>query len=194
VTVVVLLILVLIGGWIVLGQQGIVPAPSRTLGFADGLTETSAPGAMADNTGDEASTGDEATGESPDASSAGTTTSSPETSNASPSATESDTKDANNTADGGASATSQGFDRSAGGFTIAVASRESESQARALVDQFRRNLSDTNLRIDVVVGESGGTTRYRVGVGQFATRAEANNVRNDLQSRLPNGAWPVPIE
>jgi len=193
VTVVVLVVLAMMGGWIVLGHQGIVPPPSRTLGLSDGLTEPADPDATggdeststSDATGDD--TGD-ATGEPSDEDVATTSTTPSEGDDAaSPSATDSG-------ADDGASTASRGFDRSAGGFTIAVASRETESQARALVDQFRRNLSDTNLRIDIVVGESGGTTRYRVGVGQFSTRAEANSMRNEMQGRLPDGAWPVAIE
>lgn len=193
VTVVVLLILALIGGWIVLGQQGIVPPPSRTLGFSDGLTEATGTDATGGSETAPADGSTPTTGAADDATSntSPAATPTPSDDSGSPSATNSG---ANDGASGNASTASRGFDRSAGGFTIAVASRESESQARALVDQFRRNLSDTNLRIDLVVGESGGTTRYRVGVGQFSTRAEANNMRNEMQSRLPNGAWPVPIE
>jgi hypothetical protein len=63
-----------------------------------------------------------------------------------------------------------------------------------MVDQFRRNLSDTDYPVDIVSATADGTTRYRVGVGQFSTRAEANRVRAELQNRLPDGAWPVPIE
>ncbi len=199
VTVIVVLILVSIGGWIALGQRGIVPSPSRTLGLSDGLTETS--DAAATDTDDGGPTAEGSTGEPTDASPAdanptATPSGSPEAaSDASSSGVSPDaSRSASAPPSTQPSGASQGFDRSAGGFTIAVASRESESDARALVEQFRRNLSDTNLRIDVVVGESGGTTRYRVGVGQFSTRTEANNMRNDMQSRLPNGAWPVPIE
>ena len=189
VTVVALLILAMIGGWIVLGQQGIVPPPSRTLGLSNSLTDPAATGGN-ESTSTADATGD-AAGEPSGEDIAAPPTTSPETDDASSPSVRNSGTDA---ADDGASTGSRGFDRSAGGFTIAVASRETESQARALVDQFRRNLSDTNLRVDVVVGESSGTTRYRVGVGQFSTRAEATNVRNEMQSRLPDGAWPVSIE
>jgi len=188
VTVIVLLILVLIGGWIILGQRGIIPSPSRTLGLSDGLTEPINPSVTPEGSNTSAATNGTS---SPSASErAATPSASEDNTSTSTSTTE---RDAGVTSNDEVSSGSRGFDASAGEFTIAVASRESESEARALVEQFRRNLSDTNLRIDLVSGQSGGTIRYRVGVGQFATRSEATEMRNQMQNRLPDGAWPVPI-
>jgi len=171
-SVTVILLLALAGGWIVLGQQGIVPSPERVLGFEAGVTTAQNGQAQTKPTEPDATSGAATT--SPDGSDQ------PQASEPSPAA--------------GETSSPAGFDRAAGGFTIAVASRPSQSGAEAMVDQFRRNLSDTVYPVDIVSATADGTTRYRVGVGQFSTRAEANRVRAELQNRLPDGAWPVPIE
>ncbi|HHP7236821.1 SPOR domain-containing protein [Longibacter sp.] len=176
----VILLLALAGGWIVLGQQGIVPSPGRVLGFEAGVTTAQNTQAQTERT-------------DPDATS-GAATPSPAGSDASSDGSADQPQASETTPAAGETSGSSGFDRAAGGFTIAVASRPSQSGAEAMVDQFRRNLSDTDYPVDIVSATADGTTRYRVGVGQFSTRAEANRVRGELQNRLPDGAWPVPIE
>lgn len=186
-----LVLLVLIGGWIVLGQQGIVPPPGRTLGLSTGLTEETGSERSGENTAAAASQSTPSDRPADASGSTGETADSPNSGEATNSGASERSETSSSTPQTSASS---GFDPVAGGYTIAVASRESESEARALVEQFRRNLADKNLRIDLVVGESGGTTRYRVGVGQFSSRSEATEMRNAMQGRLPDGAWPVPID
>ncbi len=79
-----------------------------------------------------------------------------------------------------------GIDRSAGGFTIIVYSETSERGAAEAAAPFR----DRGYRTSVLEYHENGRTRYRVGVGQFATLEEAGEARDRLAgSELPDDAW-----
>ena len=82
-----------------------------------------------------------------------------------------------------------GIDRSAGGWTVIVASETSREAAEAAAQPYL----DLGLPVDVLRGVSGGVTRYRVGVGQFADQSEAEAAIRRLGDRLPSGAWPLRI-
>ena len=82
-----------------------------------------------------------------------------------------------------------GIDRSAGGWTVIVASETSREAAEAAAQPYL----DLDLPVDVLRGVSGGVTRYRVGVGQFAGQSEAEAAIRRLGDRLPSGAWPLRI-
>ena len=82
-----------------------------------------------------------------------------------------------------------GIDRSAGGWTVIVASETSREAAEEAAQPYL----DLGLPVDVLRGVSGGVTRYRVGVGQFASQAEAEAAIERLRDRLPPGAWPLRI-
>jgi len=190
-TVTFLVLLVSAGAWIVLGQMGIVPSPSRTLGLSEGLTTA------ADAPADERTNARQAPSAAPSSDNSSTADASPTAGSPASSETANESSAAG-TADrgpeGSSSSSSTGFNRSQGGYTIVVASRTSESQARSVVEQFRRDLSDTNLPVDIVTGSSGNVTRYRVGIGQFSSLSDARARLSQMQSRLPNGSWPVQIQ
>ncbi len=85
------------------------------------------------------------------------------------------------------------IDRTAGGYTIVIASRGNRDQAAAVVEQYEAALADENLPLAILTGESNGQTRYRVGVGQFPSIDAATETRDQLADRLPEGAWVLRI-
>jgi hypothetical protein len=89
---------------------------------------------------------------------------------------------------------SQQITRSEGGWTIIVASRTQRGPAETLVDDFRGRFPDQQLPIDVVPGNVENTTRYRVGVGQFDSREDAQQFLDEFGSQLPDGAWPLRLQ
>lgn len=86
-----------------------------------------------------------------------------------------------------------GIDRSAGGWTIVVASRAERAPADDLVSTYRERFSAENLPVDLLTGTANGQTRYRVGVGQFANRDAALETIQRYSDRLPEGAWTLRI-
>jgi len=82
-----------------------------------------------------------------------------------------------------------GIDRNAGGWTVIVASETTPKAAEAAAQPYL----DLDLPVDVLRGVSKGVTRYRVGVGQFTSQAEAEAAMRRLGDRLPPGAWPLRI-
>jgi hypothetical protein len=75
------------------------------------------------------------------------------------------------------------------GYTIIVRSTLSASAA----EMARQALSFLNLPMGVLIGEVNGVTRYRMGLGIYATALEADSVRLSLGSQLPNGSWATRI-
>jgi len=190
-TVTFLVLLVSAGAWIVLGQMGIVPSPSRTLGLSEGLTTA------ADAPADERTNASQAPSAAPSSDNSSAADASPTAGSPASSETTNESSAVGTTdrgPEGSSSSSSTGFNRAQGGYTIVVASRTSESQAQSVVEQFRRDLSDTNLPVDIVTGSSGNVTRYRVGIGQFSSLSDARARLSQMQSRLPNGSWPVQIQ
>jgi hypothetical protein len=94
---------------------------------------------------------------------------------------------------GEAQTTASGIDPAAGGYTIVIASRQQRSLAENVVEQYQQELQDEGLPVEIIVGQSDGQTRYRVGVGQFSTIDAATAERDRLADRLPDGAWVLRI-
>lgn len=202
------LVLLLLGaaGWFVLGRQGVVPAPQMVLAE---LTQPRPAAMEPPSQADSPSPSAPETSETPSRSTtpSGGDSDSP---SASPSATPSDrsagsedgsadgspqaTPDADSPAASPAASPSRTFDRSRGGFTIAVASRTQQSEAQRLVDMYRDRFGGTDYPVDVLSATTNGTTRYRVGVGQFASRDAARDAMQRHSGDLPDDAWPVEIQ
>lgn len=80
----------------------------------------------------------------------------------------------------------EGIDASAGGFTIIVYSETSRGGAADVAERYR----DDGFRTSVLEYQENGTTRYRVGVGQFSTLDEAAEARDRLAGgEVPEDAW-----
>lgn len=81
------------------------------------------------------------------------------------------------------------IDPTLGGFALVVASVPSEEDAEAIEADYRDAVADDPLPTALLVLQSGDTTRYRVGIGQFATQDEALAVRDARSDVLPGDAW-----
>jgi hypothetical protein len=92
------------------------------------------------------------------------------------------------------SPSSQAIDPSAGGWTIIVASRTQRGAAESLVQKYRRALAGQNVAVDIITGQVENQTRYRVGVGQFSSRGEAQRLLDEAGAKLPEGAWPLRLQ
>ena len=87
------------------------------------------------------------------------------------------------------------IDLAAGGWTLVVASRPDEEEARSIRDEFAGALQETNLPVDIFPSPAGdGTMRYRVVVGQFESRTAAQEIRETYEDRLPEDAWSLQLE
>lgn len=83
-----------------------------------------------------------------------------------------------------------GIDPERGGYTVIVASEASRQAAEAVAARYR----DQGYRTGIIVGRSGGSTRYRVGIGQFASLGEADAARTELRGdEIPQDAWVTSI-
>jgi hypothetical protein len=162
-------------GWFVAGQQGLVPGPTAIVGgggtpSTGDAAEAAAEGASARETAEPAA--NQTTDGSASGASAGETAA----------------------AGGGAGATdagSRGF-RPGGGWTISVASRTNRTAAESLVERYREEVSG-DLPVDIVEATVNGEPRYRVGVGQFASRSAARDAMDTYGDTIPSGAWPIQI-
>ena len=81
------------------------------------------------------------------------------------------------------------IDPEAGGYTLVVGSVPQLVQAETLLNEYR----DLGYRVGLLETERDGQVNYRVGVGQFFDRSEAEAVYNNLPSDLPEGAWLLRI-
>jgi septal ring-binding cell division protein DamX len=50
-----------------------------------------------------------------------------------------------------------------------------------------------DLPVDIVEATVNGEPRYRVGVGQFASRSAARDAMETYGDTIPSGAWPIQI-
>lgn len=82
------------------------------------------------------------------------------------------------------------FDPAAGGWSIIVASRTDRAAAESLVETYRDRF-DQPLPVGIIEATVDNSTRYRVGVGQFSSRSDAQTFLNEHSDTLPNGAWSV---
>ena len=86
------------------------------------------------------------------------------------------------------------LDPSAGGWTIVLASETSGEAAQTTLRRYAERLRGEDLAFGVMQDEVEGTTRFRVGAGQFASTEEARATMNRLADSLPEGAWLLQIE
>ena len=89
------------------------------------------------------------------------------------------------------------IDRQAGGFSLVTASETSEGAASQAAEALRSRLGDagvTDHPVDVLQGVSGGTTRYRIAIGQFTSEQAALQAKNGaLRNHIPADAWVIRI-
>jgi len=173
------LVLILLGGgaWYILGQRGLVPSPGQTFTQLGGQTTTpgsSEPAAADADESDEASSSTDGT-----------------SGERSPSSSESDP---GASGDSAPDRPQQGLDPSAGGWTVVVASRGDRGTATDLVETYRQRFDDRDVPVDLIEGTVDGSTRYRVGVGQFRSQIEAESFLDANSSAMPDGAWPLELE
>jgi hypothetical protein len=167
------LLVVGLGGWFVLGQQGVAPGPVATLqqgggsGNAPSEASTGAPGSRS---------GAAAAADSAAADTAGSTTA------------DSTTEEARAYAQAGR------LDRAEGGWTVVVASEISRDTARRAAQQFARQFQDQDYPIDILEATVDGTPRYRVVVGQFSSREAAAQPLQRDGGPFPQGAWTLQVE
>lgn len=181
-----LLLLVLLGGagWYVLGQRGTLPPPATVIaGVTAEVQETVRSVPLFDGS---PRSGQET--EDEDAS--------PSQEVSTPEDSEGDQNEPSGEAPSTDSDNSEGppspeIDREAGGWTIVVASRTDQATAESLVTTFRDRFEAASVPVDVVTGEVNNTTRYRVAIGQYRTRNEAQQAMNEFGDELPEGAWPL---
>jgi hypothetical protein len=174
-----ILVLLLLGGgaWYILGQRGLVPSPQRTMAQLSGQdaapASSDAPTASSDEGDEGAASTSGTSGQNAPSSSEGSS----ETSEAA-----------------SADTPQQGLNPSAGGWTVVVASRGDRGTAADLAETYRQRFDDRNVPVDLIEGTVDGTTRYRVGVGQFGSQIEAETFLDANDASLPNGAWPLELK
>ncbi len=78
-----------------------------------------------------------------------------------------------------------GPDPARGGYTWVVASEPVRADAERLARRYRAG----GLRAGVIAATINGQEYFRVGLGQFATQAEANRYRRDLPADAPAETW-----
>jgi hypothetical protein len=162
-------------GWFVAGQQGLVPGPTAVIGGSGAASSGNTPAAAsAENTSTQETTDPATQTTDGPASGAGAG----ETAAAGAGA-------------GATDAGSRGF-RPGGGWTISVASRTNRTAAESLVERYREEVSG-DLPVDIVEATVNGEPRYRVGVGQFASRSAARDAMETYGDTIPSGAWPIQI-
>ena len=71
------------------------------------------------------------------------------------------------------------------GWTWVIASKSNEADAILLADQYRKNMP--GLRVRMLESRATDTTRYRVTVGIFSEKTEAQQALDQLA--LPPDAW-----
>lgn len=194
-----LLVLLLLGGgtWYVLGQQGLVPPPRTTYAQVQSQLQPHlqnvpfiGPAASEETTSSTGPSGEETDG-------AGSST--PPTNGDTP--TQASDEAASASADGAPSEStseqtsgSAELDPSSGGWTIVVASRAEEAAASSLTDTYRSRFDAQEVPIGIIAGNVDNATRYRVGIGQFDSRSEAQGFLEESGSELPDGAWILNLE
>jgi len=176
-----LLVVLLLGGagWYVLGQQGTLQPPQETFSQvkkqvrplleSGSPASNSPPSTQADDGSTASNEGPSATDESSGESATDQTSSTTQASAA------------------------QAIDPANGGWTIVVGSRTERATAQSLADKYRAMFEPRNLPVDVVAGTVNNTTRYRVGVGQFDSQADAQRFLENATQELPEGAWTLDL-
>lgn len=86
------------------------------------------------------------------------------------------------------------IDRSRGGWTVVVTSKEQRTEAEGIIDDFAEFFSSSSIPVDILTTNDFENTRYRGVIGQFASRTEASNFINRSGANLPRDAWLLRIE
>jgi len=185
-----LLAVLLLGGaaWYVLGRQGTVPPPRQTFAQLQSQVNnlSSASSAKEPSSAESAEIGTppSATAEVGTGSSSSTGASTTEASD-----------DANAPSASGEDASSpRALTPSAGGWTVVVASRTQRGPAESLVEKYRRTFAEERLPVGILPSVVDGQTRYRVGIGQFDSRSNAQQLLEEAGAQLPQGAWPLRLQ
>ena len=84
------------------------------------------------------------------------------------------------------------FDLSQGGFTWIFTGRADRTAAQNIANGLRAQ--GAGYRVDIMEGVSGGAPYYRIGIGQFATRAEALQMKDQLPAIVPSDTWLFTIQ
>lgn len=193
-----------IGGWIVLGEQGTVPAPGTVAEQVRASFSGSEAGASSD--------AEDATADSRDVGASDTDTAPSDSDASDADASEDDDAPSNNDeasdTDGNAESSDDAAEEDApdpsdeapsiqpdeGGWTLVVASRTSETEAEELQSIFTSSLQEDGLPVDILPSDgSDGTTRYRVVVGQFDSQAEAQDAQEAYSDVVPEDAWALQL-
>ena len=80
------------------------------------------------------------------------------------------------------------IDWSKGGYTIYLLSYDNHEMAKAFVTNFSRSISDVQHPLDIYGAQVQETIEFRIGLGLFETRQNAELVIQQLQGRLPQDA------
>lgn len=154
-------------GWFIMDQQGILPWSQSTV--TESNNRSSAPVAGANESPSPSSEGDPA------------------------SESASDTVGTNASASQSASADDRAQPASAR-WTLVVASRTQKEEAESVADAYQSHFSEQPLSVEVLTGAVEGTTRYRVAVGQFQTREDAQTAMKRYSEELPTGVWLLQLQ
>ncbi|PSQ98786.1 MAG: hypothetical protein BRD48_06005 [Bacteroidetes bacterium QS_9_68_14] len=163
------LLVVGLGGWFVLGQQGVVPGPVAVLqqgGGSGNAPPGASPGASGNRSGAAAAADSAAA----------------------------DTAGSPSPADSATEVRAGRLDRAEGGWTVVVASETSRDTARRAAQQFAQQFQDQDYPIDILEATVDGTPRYRVVVGQFSSREAAAQPLQQDGGPFPQGAWALQVE
>lgn len=164
----ILVLLFLLGaGWLILGQQGLVSSPRSV--FSEGEGTATPP---TEEQAEESSTADAATSDTSGASA--------------------DTLQADSDTTGATEAPSTAVP--AARWTLVVASRTARADADAQADTYRSRFSGSELSVRIRTTETDNTTRHRVVLGEFDSKANALEAMETHRSRLPDGVWLLRIE
>ncbi len=194
---VVVVLAALIGGWIVLGAQGTVPSPGSVIenvraSFSGG-TE---PPAVTPSDSDPSAASDASPPASdsspPDPADSAASNQSPANESADDAPTDDDDSSSTEAPVADDAPATSPIVPEEGGWTLVVASRTSEQEAEAIRTQFATALQSVGVPVDVLASEgSGGTTRYRVIVGQVSSQEEARRIQQEYSELVPDDAWPL---
>ncbi len=86
------------------------------------------------------------------------------------------------------------IDRSRGGWTVVVTSKEQRIEAARIMDNFVDLFGSSQVAVDILPTNDFENTRYRVGIGQFSTRDAASSFMSSSRTSLPEDAWILRIE
>jgi hypothetical protein len=75
------------------------------------------------------------------------------------------------------------------GYAIIIGSEPTEALARTRASRYQ----NLGYPVEVLPGTANGQRRFRVGLGAFASSAEAESARQQLAGQIPGDAWVMVI-